>query len=900
MTNVKRVPVAVYFLFVCVALFAHELWTKGYVMHPVSFVNGRAPFSIDAKPVPFSRRRLQGDVGQEVVPWQIHNRNEWRSLRVPLWTQSGLSGKVMASNDVSATYAPGSLLAVLFPRSAQLTVMSLFKLLVAGVSMVLLLRHWGLSPPAQAAGAVAYTFSFMMMFWLGWPQANPASMLPLFVLGVEKILDEPTRRNGVLFGVAMAFGYLGGHGEILGQLAFGVAVLLGLRFLLREDRRGGRVVPVFGWALAGIFLGMALAAFHVVPFLDTLRDADVWEARERIVGGYKPIDLRLAVAPDALGYGDWLRRPDATPPGPPFTDAAIAAMGERNPYVGLSALALVPLAFLARSRRRLALALAAFGVLFTLAYYGLGLATALSFVPVVGRAHPDRGIFLIAFALSALAAIGADALAGDDPEFRKRKLQLALAGAIGFSLLSAIVLTLTPAPFPFARGWAPIAGALAIGAVALTLAKSKQEGLRWLVPATIAAELLFVGRGTWEWTKPANVFPDAPMKPLLAKSGGLLSAYDGVYPPEFSSAYGLRDVRAWDPTISRRWRRLFDEWDPGIAPYRSDQPMMLFNLLPHGGWSRIVGIDRYLVGVAPSPSAGWIPSNELKGTPAQEAGTRFEQRLSCTEGVGHMIELVVPPARFKVSLRRGDEEIPNKAMRIGRDRVLLLFERSAVCPADVDVIITADQPVSLIALPPPAGGTPLTADGEPRKSALAARIWSHAFLGDRAEWWGGLVILHDRNARPEAWLADRVVPSLGLEESLGAIGANVADSSPWAVIEGAPASSRVPLEPGESVTLKRFAPGRIEVRATTKQKRWLVVNESWNRGWRVHADGARVKPLVANAVFQAFELAPGEHVITLRYLPGSFLAGLAVSMLAIAITLWVLFEGRRSPGRSAA
>jgi uncharacterized membrane protein YfhO len=79
---------------------------------------------------------------------------------------------------------------------------------------------------------------------------------------------------------------------------------------------------------------------------------------------------------------------------------------------------------------------------------------------------------------------------------------------------------------------------------------------------------------------------------------------------------------------------------------------------------------------------------------------------------------------------------------------------------------------------------------------------------------------------------------------------------------------------------------------------WIVVSEvSW-KGWRAHRDGGRVAVFGANHAFLAMEVPAGRHRIRLSYLPGSFVAGVAISLVTIGVA--VLFTLRIRSRRIAA
>jgi uncharacterized membrane protein YfhO len=73
-------------------------------------------------------------------------------------------------------------------------------------------------------------------------------------------------------------------------------------------------------------------------------------------------------------------------------------------------------------------------------------------------------------------------------------------------------------------------------------------------------------------------------------------------------------------------------------------------------------------------------------------------------------------------------------------------------------------------------------------------------------------------------------------------------------------------------------------------------------GWRARVDGRSVPIVIADGALSAVEVGPGSHRIELDYRPGSFRAGVAVTLLTVAgivVFLWRDRRARRGHLRSA-
>ena len=66
---------------------------------------------------------------------------------------------------------------------------------------------------------------------------------------------------------------------------------------------------------------------------------------------------------------------------------------------------------------------------------------------------------------------------------------------------------------------------------------------------------------------------------------------------------------------------------------------------------------------------------------------------------------------------------------------------------------------------------------------------------------------------------------------------------------------------------------------------YLVLRDSFDRGWHVEVDGRPAALLRANALYRAVHLAPGPHIVTFKYRPTVFYAWLIFSSLAALVLM---------------
>ena len=158
-----------------------------------------------------------------------------------------------------------------------------------------------------------------------------------------------------------------------------------------------------------------------------------------------------------------------------------------------------------------------------------------------------------------------------------------------------------------------------------------------------------------------------------------------------------------------------------------------------------------------------------------------------------------------------------------------------------------------------------------------------------------------RGAMPRAYLA----PAAGAawlppgEATMRRLLAPDFDPASQVVLDPATGAGQVPAAPaagfsGKARILERQA-GRVAVETDANQAAWLVLNDSYNAGWKVSLDGNAASLLRANQMFRAVAVPPGKHQVVFRYQPPALLLGAAISLAsALLVALAGAIERKRS------
>ncbi len=115
-----------------------------------------------------------------------------------------------------------------------------------------------------------------------------------------------------------------------------------------------------------------------------------------------------------------------------------------------------------------------------------------------------------------------------------------------------------------------------------------------------------------------------------------------------------------------------------------------------------------------------------------------------------------------------------------------------------------------------------------------------------------------------------------------------------------PAGAAVPFAKGalpttSSAAIRRHGPHEIEIDVETAGG-LLVSSETAYPGWESEVDGRPAQTLLVNTAFRGVAVPPGHHRIRQRFVPRSFVAGLALTVLTLAVVGWRM--GREMRGRA--
>ncbi len=406
---------------------------------------------------PQPHNALLSDLVLQNYNWQLFLREHLAAGELPLWNPYEFAGQPFFALGQASTLYPLRLIFHLLPIPLAYGWNMVIHLWLAGVGMYLYLRTLRNGRFGAVIAGIVYQLASWLVASAVWPMiVGTAIWLPWLLAMMEGVIYRrpfwKNRRATLPWALCaagiLAMIFLAGHMELSGYTAL-IATLYGSGRLIGSRQRGR---PWFwqrlAWLTGSAVFGLGLGAIQLLPFLEVARSnfRTQWTEYSTIVNEYAhpDRDVLLYLMPNLFGSPaqhrlyDWLNGEwgEDFASNQDHTAWGVKNYVEGAVYLGLMPLALAPIALLARRRiwnpRWLLLALAALGgswmfglPSYALLYYGL---------PGLNQVHsPFRWVYLVSFALAALAGMGAEEL------LRQRQKTLRWAKRIAWLLIAIAV-----------------------------------------------------------------------------------------------------------------------------------------------------------------------------------------------------------------------------------------------------------------------------------------------------------------------------------------------------------------------------------------------------------------------------------------------------------------------------
>jgi hypothetical protein len=371
-----------------------------------------------------------------LYPFRTYTAESLKSGIIPLWNPYIFAGNPYLANGQSAVFDPFGLIFLAFPAPAAFGVLMMLQLFTAGLLMYLFLKALDVVRPAALLGAIAFAFNGFFLTWLeniGF--VSSALWTPLLFLLFHRLRQTGRSVYAVGSAFPIAFLFLGGIPQLAIYIlpAACLYYLTGVATASTGSSRARHPWQMVNLLCLACVLGVCLTAIQLLPMVESLPliQRQFGTPRYLATNHLEPRELLNMAFPTFWGH--------------PADYNYLGTHSQRTAYVGVLPLLLAGIAIFS-SRGREAqffkwLAGSILGLMLALNVHALHqLITFL--VPAFDRMDQARMLFLVAFALAALAAYGLDAVltAGKPSELSAISRRLGGLVAIGLGLLLGVTL----------------------------------------------------------------------------------------------------------------------------------------------------------------------------------------------------------------------------------------------------------------------------------------------------------------------------------------------------------------------------------------------------------------------------------------------------------------------------
>jgi hypothetical protein len=491
----------------------------------------------------------------------------FQEKHLPLWNPYQSYGAPLAAGMQSQSYYPLFLLFALDPGPRTCNFFILSRFLLTGLCAYLYLRLFLPFVPSIAGGIACMLSGYYILFY-NMPELSVNILVPALFLATERLLREQSTRN-VMLSVAVTFlAIVGGMPEsTFLVLAFGCVYFL-FRVAVGPRTRAA-VVTRLKYFIFAQTLGLALAAFLLVPFFEFMRlsfDSHQPANLHGVIVGLKHdvfgVSLFTYVIPALFG------------PAQRSIGAGLPGVFVLRGFMGVVQVlfAVVAVGSLIRKPKAgLTLFFFASALAIVLKRYGAPLVNWIGYLPFCQLiVFPKYEEPLLAFALAVLCACGMHQVFEGTVSRRRLALSLlivfaVLAAAPAFSLPAILAAKAPPHEFYVSLAGA---GAVLFVATLVLLGPVRPASVTWL-PAALLALLTAEMAGNYIYPvyylltssagDDANPYRGAPyIDYLKARIGAQerIVGRDLILSANWPSSFQIGDIRGVDALYYRKYFRL--------------------------------------------------------------------------------------------------------------------------------------------------------------------------------------------------------------------------------------------------------------------------------------------------------------------------------------------------------
>jgi hypothetical protein len=129
---------------------------------------------------------------------------------------------------------------------------------------------------------------------------------------------------------------------------------------------------------------------------------------------------------------------------------------------------------------------------------------------------------------------------------------------------------------------------------------------------------------------------------------------------------------------------------------------------------------------------------------------------------------------------------------------------------------------------------------------------------------GETKVYEDTRVLPRVYLVERLISVIGKAKALQRL-YGLSNLRLEAVVEGKPEVINVPLQSNESSVMTRYESNVIEIDVRVAVPRFLVISNTYDRGWRARVDDKETSIYRTNYAFQGVVVPEGTHKVVFSF-----------------------------------
>lgn len=599
-----------------VFVFFWQFFLKGMLPIPSDTIVGlyypfkEIYFKTNPNGVPFKNFLITDPVRQQ-IPWKELSIQSLKVGNLPLWNPYNFAGTPLLANFQSGVFYPLNLIFFILPFVLAWSIFILLEPFLALLFTYLYLRNLNLRKLASLMGAISFSFSGFFIAWLTWGNIlHTALWLPLILLSIDKIFSNFKSKihfkKKLLWYLVLLFSLISalfaGHLQVFFYL-----LSISIVYLIAAWLKHGKNFKLLYSFVAVFAAAFLLSLIQIIPTLSFIslsaRNVDIvdWST---VAGWFIPWqNLIQFIVPDFFGnpatlnyFGVW-------------------NYGEFVGYIGLGSLIFAFFSFFRRDKKTLFF----FVVLLVSLIFALSTVFAkIPFelnLPFISTSQPTRLIFIIDFCLSVLVALGLDYFMRLEKKTKVLHILVLftfLFAAIWIGVMFIFKQQLGDNFFVARQNLILPTVLFIFNALLIVFATfvAREKVVKIIFSLIILLLVFDLFRFGWKFepfTSKAYFFPSTTVTNFLQKQQGVfrvMSTDSRIFPPNFSSVYGIQTLDGYDPLYLRRFGEL-------MAASNREKP----DISSPFGFNRIITSHNYLSNMSDFMNIKYVLSfEEIKDT----------------------------------------------------------------------------------------------------------------------------------------------------------------------------------------------------------------------------------------------------------------------------------------------